>query len=115
MKNRIFFTAFLIISLSYFFVSCADKLPEFAPLDCAVTPVTYTGHVKGILAAQCNSSGCHDDNSEASFGAFSTLSEARKQDIYTRVCVTKDMPPLGMSFQLVDSIRCWSENNYLEN
>jgi len=115
MKKQVLFTAFLTISLLCFISSCADKLPEFAPLDCASTPISYTNNVKGILDAKCNVSGCHDDNSQISFGAFSTLSDARKQDIYTRVCVTKNMPPAGMTFQRVDSIRCWSENGYLEN
>lgn len=115
MKNRLLFAIFLIIGLSSFFSSCADKLPEFASLDCSTTRITYVDHVKGILDAECNLAGCHDDNNKDSFGDFSTLSEARKRDIYTWVSVIKLMPPLGMSFQRVDSIRCWSENAYLEN
>ncbi|MFT5645805.1 MAG: hypothetical protein ACI976_000479 [Aureispira sp.] len=115
MKNRILFAAFLIISLSCIFSACADKLPEFAPLDCSITPVTYNGSVKGILDVKCNTSGCHDDNAQSTLGAYSTLNDARKQDIYNRVYVTKNMPPSGMDFQRVDSIRCWSENGYLEN
>jgi hypothetical protein len=115
MKNRLLFATFLSISLSSFFSSCADKLPEFAPLDCSITRITYVEHVKGILDAKCNIPGCHDDNAESSFGAYSTLGQARMTEMYTRVCVTKNMPPSGMSFQRVDSIRCWSENGYLEN
>lgn len=115
MKNQILFAAFLTISLLCFISSCADKLPEFTPLDCAATPVTYVGNVKGILDAKCNLSGCHDDNAQGVLGDYSTLSDSRKQEIYTRVCVTKNMPPAGMGFQRIDSIRCWSENGYLEN
>ena len=115
MKNYILFASFLTTSLLCFVSSCADKLPEFASLDCSATPVNYVNNVKGILDAKCNLSGCHDDNSQGAFGAYSTLSDARKQDIYTRVVVTKNMPPAGMDFQRVDSIRCWSENGYLEN
>jgi hypothetical protein len=118
MKNNIFFAAFVIISLSCFFSSCADKLPDpnaYVNLDCATTPITYVGNVKGILDTKCNTSGCHDDNAQTAIGAYSTLSDARKQDIYNRVYVTKTMPPSGMTIERVDSIRCWSENGYLEN
>lgn len=116
MKNQVLFTAFLAISLFCFISSCADKLPEpDNSLDCATNRITYTDHIKGILDAQCELSGCHDNNSQGTFGDFSTLGQARMEEIYTRVCVTKNMPPLGMDIQLVDSIRCWSENGYLEN
>jgi hypothetical protein len=118
MKNHILFAAFVIISLLYFFSSCADKLPDpnaIVSLDCTINPTSYVGHVKGILDAECNTSNCHSNGSLIPFGDYSTLSDARKQDIYTRVYVTKNMPPAGMAAELVDSIRCWSENGYLEN
>ncbi|CAA6828353.1 MAG: Unknown protein [uncultured Aureispira sp.] len=118
MKNNILFAAFLTISLFCFLSSCADKLPDpnaIVSLDCATNQITYVGHVKGILDAKCNLSGCHDDNSQGSFGDFSTLGQARMEDIYTRVCVTKNMPPAGMITERIDTIRCWSENGYLEN
>lgn len=118
MKNNILFAAFVIISLLCFFSSCADKLPDpnaIVSLDCATTQITYVAHVKSILDAECNTSGCHDDSGQISFGAYATLSDARKQDIYNRVCVTKNMPPNGMIVERIDSIRCWSENGYLEN
>ncbi|WMX15309.1 MULTISPECIES: hypothetical protein [unclassified Aureispira] len=116
MKNKILFATFLTVGSFCFFSSCADKLVEpDNTIDCATSRITYNDHVKGILDAKCNLSGCHDDNFQISFGAFSTLSDARKQDIYTRVCVTKNMPPAGMTSERVDTIRCWSENGYLEN
>lgn len=96
--------------------SCADKLPEpDTSLDCATNPISYNSHVKGILDAKCNLSGCHDNNFQGTFGDFSTLDATRMQDIYNRVVVVKNMPPAGMSVELVDSVRCWSENGYLEN
>lgn len=118
MKNRILFAAFLIISLSCSFSSCADKLPDpnaYVNLDCTINPISYVGHVKGILDAECNTPNCHNNGSLTPLGDYSTLSDARKQDIYNRVYVTKNMPPAGMAIELVDSIRCWSENGYLEN
>ncbi|MBL4650459.1 MAG: hypothetical protein JKY03_12075 [Aureispira sp.] len=118
MKNNILFAAFVIISLLYFFSSCADKLPDpnaIVSLDCATTQITYVAHVKGILDAECNTSGCHDDTSQSSFGAYSSLGQNRMEDIYTRVCITENMPPNGMIAERIDSIRCWAENGYLEN
>jgi len=116
MKNHVLFITFLAIGLLCFVSSCADKLPEpDNSLDCSTTQITYTDHVKGILDAKCNISGCHDNNSQSSFDAYATLGTARIQEIYTRVCVTKNMPPAGMTTERVDSIRCWSENGYLEN
>jgi hypothetical protein len=116
MKNHILFAAFLTISLLCFLSSCTDKLAEpDNSLDCSTNQITYVGHVKGILDAECNLSGCHDNNIRSAFGEFSTLGAATMEDIYTRVAVTKNMPPSGMTTELVDSISCWSENGYLEN
>jgi len=115
MKNYVLFTTLLTISLLYLFSSCADKLPNFIPVDCSVTKVTYVGNVKGILDAQCNIPDCHDNNNQSAFGNYSTLDQARMESIYDQVYVKRLMPPAGMDFQRIDSIRCWSESGYLEN
>lgn len=117
MKSYILFTIILLISFICFMSSCTDKLadPSSSILDCSTTKITYVDHVKGILDANCNFSGCHDDNNQTSFGAYASLDQARMSTLYQRVCVAKNMPPAGMSAEKIDTIRCWSENGYLEN
>lgn len=116
MKNNFTFSIVLVTSIFFGISSCADKLPApSTSLDCNSNTITYNQHVKNILEAKCNLAGCHDDSNLTSFGDFSSLSDARKTSIFDRVCVQKNMPPAGMSAALVDTIRCWSENNYLEN
>jgi len=117
MKYTIKLIAILVIFTVYFMSSCTDKLPEpqEPPLDCSTNTITYDDHVYGILESSCNTTACHDNSSQGAFGAFSTLSASRKENIATRV-VNGSMPPGGnVSSAIIDTIRCWQENGYLEN
>jgi len=102
----------------YLITSCADKLPEpnnNTGLDCSTTAISYTGHVQSILANKCETAGCHDGSGLQAFGAYSNLSQARKEQIYQRVAVVKNMPPSGTSSEVIDTISCWQSLGYPEN
>ncbi|MCH2023925.1 MAG: hypothetical protein MK207_15725 [Saprospiraceae bacterium] len=116
MKYSVKFIISLIIITIYFLPSCTDKLPEpqEPPLDCSSNIITYDDHIFNILESNCNTSGCHDNLSVASFGAYATLSTSRKETIASRVA-DGSMPPSGnISTANADSIRCWQENGFLE-
>lgn len=119
MKQYTLFATGIIVSIMYLMSSCADKLSEPVPsvnsINCDSTRITYNDHVQRIVNAQCNFSGCHDDNARPSFGAYSTMNAAQRMAIYTRVCVSKDMPPSGPSQATIDTINCWQSSGYLEN
>ncbi|MFK7799856.1 MAG: hypothetical protein AB8E82_20550 [Aureispira sp.] len=119
MKRSLLTISILIAGFIYFLSSCtADKLslPEPSGLSCDQTTITYEGHVRGILNTQCNTSGCHDGNVMQPFEAYSSMDQTRRERIYTRACVTKDMPPAGgLNLGYIDTIRCWQESGYLEN
>lgn len=108
----------LLYGISLYWMACsADKLPPPKPaeLDCDVTDISYNAHVKGILDANCEVSGCHDDQSLSSFGDYASLGQVRKQRLYERIVIDKDMPPAGMDQLLRDTVNCWSLQGYLEN
>lgn len=95
--------------------SCTDKLTDPSVMDCSTTRITYVDHVKGILDSECNFSGCHDGNNQTTFGTYASIGATRMSSLYQRACVAKNMPPAGMVTAKIDTIRCWSENGYLEN
>lgn len=116
MKHSLTFIGILVLT----FMSCtADKLSLPSPttgLQCSQTMITYVNHVQGILNSQCNTSGCHDNNSVQRFGDYQSMNQSRRELLYNRACVTKDMPPSGgMALEYIDTIRCWAEQGYLEN
>ena len=117
MKKQLFISLFLL-GLGFYWTACsADQLPEPGPdkLDCDQTSITYNAHIKGILDANCNTSGCHDNQNLGQFGDYSTIGMPRLQNIYNRAVVSGDMPPQGMPRELRDSIDCWASQGYLEN
>lgn len=119
MKRSLLTISTLIAVFIYFLSSCtADKLsiPEPSGLKCDQTTITYNAHVQSVLNTQCNTSGCHDGNVMQPFGTYSSMDQTRRERIYTRACVTKDMPPAGgLALEYIDTIRCWAEQGYLEN
>lgn len=117
MKKQ-FILSLLLCGMSAYWVACsADKLPEPKPaeLDCNTTDISYNAHVKGILDANCNVSGCHDNQNFASFGDYNSLGQARRQRLYERIVISKDMPPAGMDQLFRDTVNCWSVQGFLEN
>jgi hypothetical protein len=106
----------VVISILYTVSSCTDKLPEPATDPCAsITPIYYDNHIKPLLDANCNTSGCHDNSAQVSFDTYSSLNTTRMSGIYNRVCVTQDMPPSGgLSSAIIDTFRCWKEGGYME-
>lgn len=116
MKHTLILALALGMGILYALSSCADKLPiPPTPLDCSTVTIAYNSHIKRILDANCNLSGCHDNTTQGTFGAYNTLGAFRRTAIYNRVCVAGDMPPSGISQEIIDTIRCWKENGYLEN
>jgi len=118
MKRSLLTISTLIAFFLYCLSSCtADKLGiEPQGLQCDQTTITYEGHVRNILITQCNTSGCHDGNVMQPFLDYNSMDQTRRERIYTRACVTKDMPPTGgLLRQQIDTIRCWQEQGYLEN
>ncbi len=120
MKRSLLFVSALVAVSIYGLSSCtADKLelpePTAVTLDCSLTPINYNDHVKSVLNSQCNTSGCHDGNVMQPFGTYASMDQTRRERIYTRACVTKDMPQAGMAIEYIDTISCWAEQGYLEN
>ena len=107
-----FIIIILFITLNTF--SCTDKLPK-PPLDCSTTFITYDNDIKNILDATCNVADCHDDNTQSSFGDYSSLDASRMNSIATNVKMGL-MPPSGdITSGAADTIRCWMENGFLQN
>lgn len=117
MKKRFLFLL-LLCGMNFYWMACsADKLPPPNPaeIDCTVTHISYNTHVKGILDANCETSGCHDDQNLSSFGDYASLGQTRRQRLYERIVIAKDMPPAGMDQLLRDTVNCWSLQGYSEN
>jgi len=106
----------IVVSILYAMSSCTDKLPEPTTDPCAsMTTIYYDDHIKPLLDAHCNTSGCHDNSFQIAFDTYSSLSATRRASIYNRVCVTQDMPPSGgFSSAIIDTFRCWKEGGYME-
>lgn len=118
MKRSLLFVSVLVAGFIYCLTSCtADKLslPQPTGLDCALTTITYVDHVQSVLNSQCNTSGCHDNAVMGRFDDYASMDQTRRERIYERACVTKDMPQAGMALEYIDTIRCWAEQGYLEN
>lgn len=117
MKRSLLSVSIFIAGFIYCLSSCtADKLSSGPTgFNCAQATITYQDHVQGILNSQCNTSGCHDDTNQNSFGSYQSMNQARREYLRTRVCITKDMPPLGIATEYIDTINCWAEQGYLEN
>jgi hypothetical protein len=120
MKYNLLLVSCLIISFFYVLSSCtADKLEPPSntdTLDCTQTDITYNDHIRGIMDRHCNTSGCHDGSVMQPFGAYSNIDQTRRERIYTRACVTRDMPPTGgLPIEVIDSISCWATQGYLES
>ncbi|MGH1335665.1 MAG: hypothetical protein ACRBFS_06010 [Aureispira sp.] len=119
MKRSLLFVSVLAAGFIYCLSSCtADKLslPEPTGFQCSQITITYEDHVRSVLNSQCNTAGCHDDANLSSFGSYQSMNQARREYLYTRVCITKDMPPAGgLALEYIDTIRCWAEQGYLEN
>lgn len=119
MKQTTLFITGLVLFAMYLMTSCADKLPEpsnaAGGLDCSNTAISYNKHIESILNRQCESAGCHDGAGLLSFGTYSSLSQARREQIYQRVAVLKNMPPAGTSAEVIDTISCWQSLGYPEN
>jgi hypothetical protein len=111
MKINLCILVFFLSFSSLTFKSCTDKLP-IPVLDCSTSPVGYDAVIKSIMDAKCNTAGCHDNNSFATFGDYTTISPSRLEQIAVRV-ENGEMPPSGdISAASVDSIRCWRESGY---
>lgn len=116
MKSSLLSVSIFIAGFIYCLSSCtADKLsPEPTGFNCSQVTITYKDHVQGILNSQCNTSGCHDDNAQTSFGSYQSMSQARREYLHTRACISKDMPPNGMATEYIDTISCWAAQGFLE-
>lgn len=119
MKRSLLFVSVLAAGFVYCLSSCtADKLslPQPTDLQCDQTTITYVDHVQSVLNTQCNTPGCHDNAAMQRFDTYGSMDQNRRELIYTRACVTKDMPPAGgLALEYIDTIRCWAEQGYLEN
>lgn len=115
MKKQCLAAAIGFASVAYVFSACTNKLPAPSQgLDCSTTRITYNDHIQAILNAECNVSGCHDDNTMGRFGDYNTMDSFRRKDIFIRTNISMDMPPAGMSGAKVDSIACWRDGGFLE-
>lgn len=110
------------------FNSCTkDKVVDI-PSECDEV-VTYIGQIKEIVDKKCANAGCHDGNSgtQGNYTFYSGLKVATNNGTFeSRVIDQYNIDGLGMPdpLDVVESdtltsdeiklIRCWRENDYLE-
>jgi uncharacterized membrane protein len=78
-------------------------------VDCVGVATTFA-HVKSIIAAKCNTSGCHNAGSASGGTVLETYDQikAKADRIIQRVIVEKTMPPgTALSAAELAALQCW--------
>ncbi len=109
---------FVILVLSFFIIySCSkDKLIPVGTVDCST--ITYSGTIQEIISTNCNSAGCHGNNS--SNGDFTTYANlkpfADNGKIQDQVIDTQEMP-IGreLTSEQLGQIQCWLDAGAPDN
>ncbi|MDH3650506.1 MAG: hypothetical protein OEQ53_12545 [Saprospiraceae bacterium] len=96
--------------------SCTkDTVPE--PPICMTVP-TFDQSVREIIRNRCNFSGCHDGSSGVgNYNSYSGLDRVLQSGKFKQlVIIEKTMPRSGtLNDAEFESLRCWTENGFLEN
>lgn len=98
----------VLIAFSLVFTSCKKN----KAITCNGTNSTYNGNIKGIINANCTSSGCHP-----SYSTYAGIKNILDNGAFnSKVLQSKDMPKGNrLSDTELSEIKCWVDGGYKEN
>ncbi len=127
MKNTLFISSFMLVSLLLLATACSrDKIEPVLPGECIEgVEYSFNTNIKPIIIRTCtNGSNCHNATGQGDYAQFSVLSNDLHNDangFTERVFELRDMPEptqpsdLQLTPSEFDKLRCWMEEGYPEN